>query len=300
MQKVINENKPKPFIQWTGGKQKLTSQIIQHLPNNLNKLSDITYIEPFIGGGAMLFYMLSHYRNIKQAIISDKNEKLINLYNNIKFYPTNLIAELQKLQDKYYSYNSLDEKKEMYLEIRDKFNNDSISKCIQAAYFMFLNKTCFNALYRVNNKNKFNVPFGKHIKPLICDEATILTDSKLLNKVLILNENYSETLDYATENTLFYLDPPYRPLNASQKLNQYTKDSFNDESQMLLKEFCDEITKRKYSFIESNSDGYSYNGDAFFEDLYKDYSIDRVFAARSINSDATKRGKIAELLITNY
>ena len=297
---MINTNSPKPFIQWAGGKRKLIPQIIQHLPKNFSELTDVTYIEPFIGGGSMLFYMLSHYSNIRQAIISDKNEKLINAYNAIKLSPTYLIADLQALQNRYYSCNNLNSKKEMYLEIRNKFNENKNGPITEAAFFIFLNKTCFNALYRVNNKNKFNVPFGKHIKPLICDEAAIIADSKLLEKVLILNENYSETLDYATENTLFYFDPPYRPLKSSQKLNQYTKDSFNDESQIYLKEFCDEITKRKYSFIESNSDGFSYNGDTFFKDLYKNYTIDRVFAARSISSDATKRGKIAELLITNY
>lgn len=297
---MINTNSPKPFIKWAGGKQKLIPQIIQHLPKNFNELTDVTYIEPFIGGGAMLFYMLSHYSNIKQAIISDKNEKLINVYNVTKLFPKYLIADLQSLQNRYYLCNNLNSKKEMYLEMRDKFNEKENEPITEAAYFIFLNKTCFNALYRVNSKNKFNVPFGKHIEPLICDEATILADSKLLEKVCILNGNYFETLDYASENTLFYFNPPYRPLNSSQKLNQYTKDSFNDESQMHLKEFCDEITKRKYSFIESNSDGFSYNGDTFFKDLYKDYTINRAFAARSINSNAAKRGKIAELLITNY
>ena len=173
--------------------------------------------------------------------------------------------------------------------------------CIEnAALFIFLNKTCFNGLYRVNKKDLFNVPFGKYKNPKICDSATIRKDSELLQRVEILTGDFEQTFKYAKGNTLFYFDPPYRPITKTSAFTDYTKDSFNDDSQVRLKEYCDKINKAGYKFMLSNSDGKSVNeDDNFFDTLYENYKIDRVFASRSINCNGQKRGKLTEILVHN-
>ena len=162
--------------------------------------------------------------------------------------------------------------------------------------FFFLNRTCFNGLYRVNKSGLFNVPFGRYETPTICDANTIYADSQLLQKVTILTGDYTETLQYAKDKTLFYFDPPYRPLNATSSFNDYTKEAFNDLAQQRLKEFCDEVQKAGYHFMLSNSDC----KDGFFDDLYLQYHIERVLASRSVNANPSKRGKLTEILVHNY
>ena len=167
--------------------------------------------------------------------------------------------------------------------------------------FFFLNRTCFNGLYRVNKKGLFNVPFGKYENPKICDPETIRKDSELLQRVEILNGDFEDSFDYANGKTLFYFDPPYRPLSNTSSFNDYTKESFNDVAQVRLKEYCDIINQAGFHFMLSNSDGNSKNaGDNFFDDLYKEYQIERVWASRSINSNPNKRGKLTEILVHNY
>lgn len=162
--------------------------------------------------------------------------------------------------------------------------------------FFFLNRTCFNGLYRVNKKGLFNVPFGKYAHPSICNPETIRNDSELLQKVEIVNGDFETTLEHARGNTLFYLDPPYRPLSNTSSFNDYAKETFNDDAQIRLKAFCDRINDAGYKFMLSNSDG----EDNFFDRLYESYAIDRVWASRSVNSNPSKRGKITEIVVHNY
>ena len=165
---------------------------------------------------------------------------------------------------------------------------------------VFLNKTCFNGLYRVNSRNEFNVPFGQYKNPSIFDESVLLADSYLLKKVTILETDFEETLKYGKNNTLFYFDPPYKPISKTSSFKSYSTNDFNDEEQKRLKNFCDRLTKENMYFILSNSDVKNVNeNDNFFDDLYSAYRINRVNATRSINSDSKQRGQISELLITN-
>lgn len=291
--------KTKPFIKWVGGKTQLLEAIEQSLPNNFTQYKNVTYIEPFIGGGAVLFWILQKYPNIKQAVINDINPDLVSAYKIIKNNPFDLIGELKKLQSEYIPLDE-NKRKSFYLLKREQFNAKSLSKVENTALFIFLNRTCFNGLYRVNSRGLFNVPFGRYANPKICDEQTILADSELLQKVEILNGDFAETLVYAKDNTFFYFDPPYKPLNDTSSFNSYSKENFNDSEQIRLSKFCKKINALGYSFILSNSDLKGKNpNDDFFEELYEEFIIKRVYATRMVNAKADKRGKLTELMISN-
>lgn len=291
----------KPFIKWVGGKGKLIPTLTTLLPSNLEKLEALTYIEPFIGGGAMLFFMLQNYPNIERAIINDLNPNLIKAYNTIKESPESLINALNTIQKEYLNITEEEERKEFYLNARKHFNNGNLSNVESTMYLIFLNKTCFNGLYRVNSKGEFNVPFGKYKNPTICDAKTIYADSELLQKVEIRCGDFEETEQYISENTFIYFDPPYRPLDATSNFNSYAKEAFNDEEQIRLKRYFDRLSEKRCLMMLSNSDCKGRNPeDTFFDDLYKDYIIERVYASRSVNSNPEKRGKLTELLIRNY
>lgn len=293
--------KAKPFIKWVGGKTQLISQLDNLLPSHFEDTNGVTYIEPFVGGGAMLFYMLQHYPNIKRAVINDINPDLITCYRTVRDYPEQLLESLRDIQNAYNELRTEDGRKSFYLAVRDRYNEKNLDPIENTTKFFFLNRTCFNGLYRVNKKGLFNVPFGKYINPQIYDEVTIRADSKLLQRVEILNGDFESTFEYANGFTLFYFDPPYRPLSDTSSFNDYTKESFNDEAQIRLKEYCDIIHQAGYRFMLSNSDCKGKNEeDNFFEVLYANYQIERVWAARYINSNPTKRGKLTEILVHNY
>lgn len=187
------------------------------------------------------------------------------------------------------------------MSVREQYNQKNLAPVDNTTKFIFLNRTCFNGLYRVNKSGLFNVPFGKYKNPKICDPQTIRKDSELLQRVEILNGDFEETFNYAKGNTLFYFDPPYRPLSDTSSFNDYTKESFNDDTQIRLKEYCDRINNAGYSFMLSNSDCKGKTeSDNFFDILYKDYQIERVWASRSINANPNKRGKLTEILVHNY
>lgn len=298
---TITSIKAKPFLKWAGGKTQLLPIIDSFLPERFNGENEITYIEPFVGGGAMLFYMLKKYSNIKRAIINDINPRLAKTYSVIKNEPYSLIDALNELQSSFKILKKCDKQKGLYLSIRSRFNQQLLTDIEEAAYMIFLNRTCFNGLYRENSKGEFNVPFGRYSNPTICDEELILADSELLQKVEILNGDFSQTVDHIQGYTFFYFDPPYRPLNATSSFNSYVKESFDDNEQIRLKNFYSEITAAGCFAMLSNSDCSSRNAeDDFFDRLYEDFFIERVFAKRCINANAAKRGVLTELLIRNY
>lgn len=298
---TISNTKAKPFLKWAGGKTQLLPTIDSFLPESFRHEKEVTYIEPFVGGGAMLFFMLQKYPNIKRAIINDINSHLTNTYKVIKNNPYSLIESLSEIQSIFRSLQEFEDRKNFYLKIRNSFNQDGVTEIEEASYMIFLNRTCFNGLYRENSKGEFNVPFGRYANPTICDEALILADSKLLQKVEILNGDFSSTIDFVDGYTFFYFDPPYRPLDATSSFNSYVKESFNDDEQKRLKDFYALLTKRGCKTLLSNSDCKGRNEkDTFFDDLYEDFFIERVFAKRNINANAYKRGVLTELLIRNY
>lgn len=251
-----------------------------------------TFIEPFVGSGAVLFWMLEHFPNLERAIINDINTDLTNSYLTIKNNVNQLITILSKWEIEYHNIaDSQEEKKEYYYEKRTLFNTRNSEQTTQSALFIFLNRTCFNGLYRVNKSNEFNVPIGSYKKPQICNSENLLAVSKVLQRVVILNGDYSETLQYVDENTFFYFDPPYKPLNETSSFNSYSKEEFNDAEQIRLKEFCTELDNLNHQWILSNSDVKGKNpNDNFFDDLYSDFNIHRVNARRSINANPSKRG----------
>ena len=298
---TISRKKAKPFLKWDGGKTQLLPTIDSFLPESFGREKNITYIEPFIGGGAMLFFMLQKYPNIKKAIINDINPHLVKTYTVIRDNPYSLIDTLNELQEKFRTSGDFEAQKEFFLDIRSRFNQKVYTDIDEAAYMIFLNRTCFNGLYRENSKGGFNVPFGKYSNPTICDETLLIADSELLQRVEILNGDFSNTSAYVDGYTFFYFDPPYRPLDATSSFNSYVKETFDDNEQIRLKEFYSTLSEEGCFEILSNSDCKGRNeDDIFFDELYQDFYIERVYAKRSINANASKRGILTELLIRNY
>ena len=290
----------KPFVKWVGGKGQLVAQLEKHIPANAEKVLT-KYAEPFVGGGALLFNILSKY-NFEEIYIGDINKELINAYNVVKNNVKELITKLAKMQQTFIPLDE-DGRKNYYYDTRDKFNslilneNTAIEK---ASLFIFLNKTCFNGLYRVNKKGQFNVPMGAYKNPTICDEKNLINVSEALQNVKIACADYSLSKDFIDKDTFVYLDPPYRPVSKTASFTAYNADCFDDNEQIRLAKFIDEINLSGAKIMLSNSDPQNVNSeDTFFEELYKAYTINKVEATRAINSKGDSRGKIKELLICN-
>ena len=291
-------NMLKPFLKWAGGKSQLIDILEINLPD-MNKIT--TYIEPFVGAGALFFYLVDRYE-FDNIIINDLNSKLINTYLIIRDDCDKLIYELNYMKNEYLNFNE-GKKKLMYYIIREEMNDwNCVSLTKQAANFIFLNKTCFNGLYRENKSGEFNVPWGQQLKPSFFDETLLKSISKVLNtkEVKILNESYECIREFADENTLVYFDPPYRPITKGG-FNEYNKSGFNDDAQIKLNYLYRELDSKGVKLMLSNSDPKNLDkDDLFFDILYNEYNIQRVNANRMINSNGKGRKAITELLIKNY
>lgn len=295
----------KPFVKWAGGKGRLLKTLEENLPANFDDIESVTYIEPFVGGGAMLFHMLGSHPNIKRAIINDINPALINCYRRIKNNHVALIAELKKIHEAYYQINDLEGRRKLYYVHRDEYNLIPVSKrnTIRAAsLFIFLNRTCFNGLYRENNSGGFNVPAGRYVRPTICNEQGILDAHRILQNVEIISGSYEGVMKLVdwNEYNFFYFDPPYRPLLGANNFKQYTLNAFNDPEQEKLKAFCDEINECGGLFMLSNSDSYIEPGINYFEVLYDGYDVQHIYAPRTINAFAPGVQMTTEILVKNY
>lgn len=300
--KTSTHAKAKPFLKWAGGKTQLLPVIDGMLPSSFSSMSAITYIEPFVGGGAVLFYLLQKYPNISKAIINDINPHLIHAYEAIKNQPEELIIKLSELQSSYRALKEGDPQKNFFLKIRERFNALSPQSCIEdAAYMIFLNRTCFNGLYRENSKGNFNVSFGRYINPTILDETLIRKDSEILQRVEILHGDFFQIESHISDYTFIYFDPPYRPITSSSAFTAYNKANFNDKEQLRLKSFFAKMSDVGCDVLLSNSDGKAFDPkNTYLDDLYQDFIIHRIFAKRSISCAGSKRGPIPELLIRNY
>ena len=277
----------KSFLRWTGGKGRLFHQICNYMPQHIT-----TYIEPFVGGGGMLFQVLEYYPEIKNCYVNDLNSDLINCYTTVRDNPDELISLLATIEKDYTKNEQEGRRKDFYYKMRELYNSGNASGIENAGLFIFLNKSGYNGLYRVNSKGKFNVPYGYKYKK-IYNEERIYSCSEALQKVTIHNEDFRpfmNTLYYVIDNaTLVYLDPPYMDTFVG-----YTADGFSDIFQSELKCCCDFINEKNGMFLLSNSDN------EFIKEIYKNYYINYVQAQYMINSDASQRkNKVNEVLIFN-
>lgn len=294
----------KPFVKWAGGKGSVVDRLNTLLPDDFDDWEDVTYVEPFVGGGAMLFFMLQTHHNIRRAVINDINPDLIKLYSIVKANPQYLIEVTSSFQAEY-SKRDAGGKKQMFYLSRERFNNESMNENERAALFLFLNHTCYNGLFRVNNQGKFNVPFGRYVSTGFDSPETIMETHRVLNSIelnILCPGDYKKTaLHLSTRGRNFvYLDPPYRPLSTTSYFKEYSNDPFGDQQQVELKLFCDKLNRRGCSFMLSNSDSKNDDGTSFFEALYAGYNITRIEVPRFINANGQGRSKIKEVLIRNY
>lgn len=297
-----DSKKVKPFLKWAGGKGQLLSEIENYYPFGDKKITK--YAEPFVGGGAVLFDILSKY-NLKEVYISDINTELINTYRIIRDDIDALVSMLADMQSEFVQIDT-EHRKAYYLTKRERFNdlkvngNESVN-IEQGALMIFLNKTCFNGLYRVNKKGLFNVPMGSYKNPLICDEENLRAVSEKLQNVTIVCGDYRESTVFIDANTFVYFDPPYRPITDTASFTAYTENLFNDEEQIELAKFVDDMHRKGAKVVISNSDPKNSNTeDDFFDNIYSAHKIKRVEATRMINCNSEARGKIKELLISNF
>ncbi|MFN8431302.1 MAG: DNA adenine methylase [Spirosomataceae bacterium] len=270
-----------PFLKWVGGKRQLMSSIVENLPENIRELK---YFEPFVGGGAVLFHLQP-----KNALINDYNKELINVYNVIKDNLNELIEDLKKHKNEanyFYEIRSWDRQPDF----------EKLSPIERASRVIYLNKTCFNGLYRVNNAGEFNAPYGRYLNPNIVNESTLKAVSKYLNmnNIQIFSGDYSESLKLVDKNSFVYLDPPYHPISETSNFTGYIQGGWNMYDQVDLRKACDELDKKGVKFLLSNS------ASQFIFDQYENYNISKVRAIRSINSNGGDRGEIDEVLIKNY
>lgn len=303
------KNEVKPFLKWAGGKTQLIEKLISKLPNEVLRNKKIKrYIEPFVGGGSFYFYLKNNFE-IKDSYISDINKDLILSYIVIRDNVNKLCEILESIQNKYLILNDI-QRANFYYEIRKNFNDKkeyeiervkTDFKVERTAQLIFMNKTCFNGLFRQNKKGEFNVPHGKYKNPKIFDAVNLFAVSDALKDTIIRHADFSDSDNFAIKGSLIYLDPPYRPINNTSSFTSYAKENFNDDDQKRLAKYYSRLSNRGCYLILSNSDPKNVNSnDHFFDNLYNDFKITRVAAKRSINSNPDKRGNIFELMITNY
>ena len=296
------ENAVKPFLKWAGGKGQLLKEIEKFYPFENKQITK--YAEPFVGGGAVLFDILSRY-DLESVYIGDINSELINTYCVIRDDIDGLLEILYAMQNDFLPLGT-DARKVYYMQKRGQFNdlkvdNNKGLSIEKAALMIFLNKTCFNGLYRVNKKGLFNVPMGSYKNPMICDENNLRAVSEKLQSVTIVCGDYRKSSRFIDKNTFVYFDPPYRPITDTANFTAYTENLFNDEKQIELAEFVDDMHKRGAKIVVSNSDPKNSNtNDNFFDNIYSAHNIKRVDATRMINCKAQARGKVKELLISNF
>lgn len=291
----------KPILKWAGGKSALLDEIIKRLPTYVHE-RDFCLVEPFVGGGAVSFWALSNLPHLKKLIINDYNADLINLYQIIRDKPMAFIHEMQNIQLEYDGLLTLEMKKPFYYQIRDKFNQRLQSDIKQASLFVFLNKAGFNGLYRVNKNNQFNVPIGSYKKPKFIDEKHILQLSQKLQNVVILQGDFEQTFNHIANDMpcVFYIDPPYRPISETASFTAYANNEFNDDEQKRLAQFCKKIHQMGYQFLLSNSDPKNHDlNDDFFDELYQEFVIERVYVNRAISASSDSRKQVSELMIYN-
>ena len=302
------EKQAQPFLKWAGGKTQLLAQIESFFPDELLKGSITKYIEPFVGGGAVFFKVANTYF-IQEFFISDVNPELILAYKTIQKNIEDLISCLWEKQETYLALTE-EERKIFFYQVRtdynlkrNQMNFDTYSShwIERTAQLIFLNRTCFNGLFRVNSKGEFNVPFGRYKKPRICDSDNLRRVSQILEKTTIQQGDFTKAQEFVDPNSFVYFDPPYRPISKTSNFNAYSQQTFNDSEQLRLRDFFQSLDQKGVKLLLSNSDPKNEDqNDDFFEDAYSDYRIERVKAARNINSKGSKRGKIKELLIMNY
>lgn len=304
----------RPVLVWAGGKTQLLSKIASNYPN-FEKLEIDTYVEPFFGGGAVFFHLASTQNDIiKNKIINDINPNLINLYRIVRDNKDELESQILELKARYLE-RDWDARKTMYLEKREEFNDTILNpvdpddlatqhttkEIERAVLLIFINRTCFNGVYRVNKKGRFNVSFGSKKNVTIFDKNGLEASSRALENTKILLGDYHRLERYVTDSTFVYLDPPYRPISNMSNFNSYDASVFGDDAQRDLKGFVDRCNNKGSKILLSNSDPKNKNPeDNFFDELYADYHIERVPATRKLSSKASTRGAIMELLIKNY
>lgn len=301
--------KARPFVKWVGGKSQLLEQFENYYPNELRRGIIKNYVEPFLGGGALFFDISQRYK-IENAYLSDLNKDLILTYKVIQERPYELLDFLEQYQ-KDYNQTEQEKRKYLFLAVRKHFNLQrfeinykkfSDNWISRAAQFIFLNKTCYNGLFRLNSKGEFNVPYGKYKTAVICDAPNIIAVSKVLQCAEIQQASYLDCFDKVDENTFVYFDPPYRPISPTASFTTYTGKEFKDNEQLELAQFFRKLDREKGAkLMLSNSDPKNENPkDDFFEKAFSGYNIFRVLASRAVNCNSDKRGKITELIITNY
>jgi len=296
MELILSEIKAKPFLKWAGGKTQLLDDIDQRVPKDEIRAGIIdTYIEPFLGGGAVFFHIAYKYPEIKKYFLFDINKDLVNCFNSIKQNVDKVIKDLQKLSHDFFALPK-SKQRSFFYNIREQFNKDRSS-----AKLIFLNKTCYNGLYRVNKEGEFNVPFGNYKNPKICDSVNLRKVSRLLKKAQIICNDFENSEKYVGTNTFVYLDPPYRPISRTASFTSYAQNNFSEKEQVRLAGFCSHINTKGVKFLLSNSDPKNEDpNDHFFEEHYNTFKIERVKAIRAINCKGEGRGPIHELIITSY
>jgi DNA adenine methylase len=304
----LPEVQARPFLKWAGGKTQLLPEFAARFPEELRSGAIRRYVEPFVGGGAV-FFMVTGMCPVMECMVWDANPDLIAAYDVVKRDPRRLIRKLRELESRYHSLGEED-RKAFYYRIRDRFNrlrwkgssgaDDTRAVAITAA-LIFLNRTCYNGLYRVNSRGRFNVPFGRYRNPRILDEANLMAVSAALGETGLHLGDFTASGPFVDDRTFVYLDPPYRPLSRTSSFTSYAAGGFGDEDQRRLAQFFRELDQRGALLMLSNSDAGNHDSrDRFLEDLYRGFRIARVPARRAINSAGQGRGPLTELIITNY
>lgn len=301
--------KARPFLKWVGGKTQLLKELEKRLPPHILDEGVIPrYVEPFLGGGALFFHLKAHYK-VEESFLVDANPELIMAYQVIQKNHHDLIHILRNIETNHLEMAEA-QRKNNYYQIRDSYNgqmgdtdyeNYSSGWVERTAYLIFLNKTGYNGLFRLNKSGEYNVPFGRYPNPTICDEANLHLVHEALQKTELLCADFTQAGDFIEEETLVYMDPPYRPLNRTSYFTDYSANGFGEEDQKRLARFYQDMDQRGSYLILSNSDPKNEKpDDEFFDELYQDYKIERVAAKRNINSDKWGRGIVNELIVRNY
>ncbi len=289
---VSSVSEAKPFVKWAGGKRQILHILIKNLPAEIYQGKIKVYAEPFVGGGALFFKLKSMF-DFEKVILADKNKDLINAYTSVRDDVASLIKILKELEKRFYESK---DRKEFYYAMREKFNNKRKFDIERAALFLFLNKTCFNGLYRVNSKGKFNVPFGRYKNPVICEEKNLMNASRLLSDTELIAGDFTLIEKEIGANTFVYLDPPYRPISETSSFTSYNSDSFDDKEQERLAKFVRKIDRKNVKFMLSNS----YSKDGFFQKLYSGFDIKTIIVKRYISATIAGRTEVREILVKNY